>query len=472
MASYFAIVFSNLERDSAAWSRAPPEPMAAVVAEYRRTAQSVAGQYGGRCERFAGDGPLLLFDSADSAVHFGLKLIAIWRERRQVLAAGAMPEMRLRLGCHFGDCAELPGGARVGRAIGVARRVADAAVPDTLTVTQTVMELIDLSLYAYEEAGVHVLPGDRLPQRRLYRVRAVDWAALAARPDAELTAEDWFLRAVAMIGTAQENSDDEAECYERALRLRPHYPQAHHNLAVLLRGRGEIEAAAAHYRTALDLAPRYAEAHYNFAILLEQERDMAGAAEHYREAIRWNPDYTDAHHRYANLLAARGEDREADEHYREALRLRPGAAEAHGNYASLLERKGDPAGAEAHYREALRLRPDYPEAHYNYAMFLKARGEADAAEQHYRAALRAAPDYAEAHSNLAVLLLGKGDLAGAEEHYATALRLRPQDPETNYNFALVAQARGDRETADRHFRIANDLAPEAAELRTPPPAPE
>jgi tetratricopeptide (TPR) repeat protein len=468
VSNYFAAVFSDLERHSLVWSRLPRERMVATIAEYRYLAQSIAGQYGRRHENFAGDGHLFLFESADAAVHFALKLIAYWKQRRRRLAAtDVAPELRLRLGCHFGECTELDGGdAWIGRAINLAKRVEENAAPDSLLVTESVLELIDLPLYQFEEAGVHALKGDYLRQRQLYRLLSVDEAALAERPPEKLTAEDWFLRGQAIAGAARENSEEEAECYRQALRLRPDYPEAHNNLAILLKNQGDLDAAARHYAEALRLWPKYPEAHYNYAILLEGGDRPGEAIEHFRQALRCRPDYPDAHHRYANLLAARGEYDEAARNYQESLRLRPGYAEVHNNYAILLERQGEPAAAQEHYAKALRSRPDYPEAHYNYALLLESKNEIDKAEEHYRAAIDLRPDYAEAHNNLAVLLHGKGNLSGAEMHYMAALRLRPRDPETNYNFALMAQAKGDAEAAERHFRIARELVPQATELRS------
>ena len=462
MSNYFAAVFCDLERHSAAWARVPRSAMVGIIAEYRYLAQSIAGQYGRRHENFAGDGHLFLFETADVAVHFGLKLIAFWKQRRRsLLASHSALELPLRVGCHFGECTPMADGdAWIGRAINLAKQVEDSAASDSLFVTQCVIDLIDLPFYEFDEAGPHALKGDYLPRRQLYRIIAVDQAALAQRPDAELTAEDWFLKGVALVGGARENTEEEAECYRQALRLRPSYPEAHNNLAVLLKRRGETERAADHYRHAIDEWPQYAEAHYNFAILLEELRQPDAALAYYLNALRWRPDHPDAHHRYANLLAARGQTEEAERHYQEALRLRPGDGEAHSNYATVLERLGQPARAEQHYREALQLRPDYGEMHYNLAIFLEGQNRLDEAEQHYRAALRLRPGAPEVHKNLAALLHSKGDLAEAEIHYAAALRLRPRDPETNYNFALLAQAKGDMETAERHFRLASELAAE------------
>ena len=468
MSSYFTVVFCDLERHSLAWSRVPRSAMVAIIAEYRYLAQSIASQYGHRHENFTGDGHLFLFETADVALHFGLKLIAFWKQRRRsLLASHRNLDIALRIGCHFGECQALADGdAWIGRAINLAKQVEGSAAPDTLFVTQSILDLVDLPFYEFEETGLHPLKGDHFAQRQLYRVISVDEGALSERPVEELTAGDWFIKGVALVGSEHENTAEEAECYRQALRLRPNYPEAHNNLAILLKTIGELDAAAEHYETALRLWPQYAEAHYNYAILLETSNDPHSAADHYREALRWRPDYTDAHHRYANLLTVLGDAAEADRHYREALQLRPGDAEAHNNYAILLEQKRELAAAEKHYKEALRLRPDYAEGHYNYAIFLEAQNQAEEAEKHYRTAVRVLPNYAEAYNNLAVLLHGNGDLSGAEKHYCEALRLRPDDPETNYNFALLMQTKGNVEVAEKHFQRARELAAEMTNFRT------
>jgi tetratricopeptide (TPR) repeat protein len=459
MSSYFAVVFTDLVRQSLVWGRVPHNAMTMIIAEYRYLAQSLASQYGRRHENFTGDGHLFLFETADVAVHFGLKLLAYWKQRRRSLVAThKAPDLPIRIGCHFGQCSQLADAdAWLGRTINIAKRVEDAADADSFFVTQTILELIDLPFYTFNEAGTHNLKGDFLSDRQLYRLLAIDHAAFAERPVDEMSAEDWFLKAVGMTDRQCWSSEEEVHCYKEAIRLRSNYPEAHNNLAILLKGAGDKKAAAEHYQEALRLWPNYPEAHYNFAILLEEINDKSNAAEHYRQAIRSRPDYTDARLRYAVLLASRDEFSNAEQLYQEVLRLRPGYAEAHNNYGAFLERQGQVAAAEQHYLRALEQRPDYAEAHYNYAIMLEGVDRLKA-EEHYRAAIRIFPDYAEAHNNVAVLLHEKGDLAGAERHYSAALRLRPSDAETNYNFALLAEAKGDKEAANRYFRLSKKLA--------------
>ena len=456
---YYAAVFTDLVRHSVAWNRLSRDTVTGIVAEYRYLSQSLASQYGRRHENFTGDGHLFLFESADVGVHFALKLIAYWKQRRRsllgVLKADDLP---IRVGCHFGECTRMGDeDAWIGRAINIAKRVESSADPDAFFVTETLLELIDLPMYRFSAAGLYELRGDFLPQRPLYRLSSVDHAALAARPEGRMTAEDWFLRGVGGEEGERGKPEEELECYQQAIRLRPNYPEAHNNSGVLLKAKGDGKAAAHQYLEALRLWPQYPEAHYNYAILLEQTGDDGGAAAHYRAALEHRPDYVDARLRYAGLMDSIGDQTEAERNYEEALRLRPDFAEAHNNYGIFLEQRGDVATAEVHYRQALDRRPDYAEAHYNYAMLLERVDRVGAAE-HYRAAIRALPDYAEAHNNLAALLHEDGELAAAEKHYLTALRLRPCDQQANYNLALLAKERGDDELADRYFRQANGVA--------------
>lgn len=460
MPSYFAVVFTDLVAHTAEWTRVPRKTMVALIGEYRYLAESLAGQFGSPHRDFTGDGHMFLFESSDGAVQFGLKLLESWAAERP---AGDVPRLSLRVGCHFGECTPMQDAGWIGHANAVAKRVESEAEPDTLLVTETVLDLLDLPLYEVVPAGERALKGDHLPARRLHRVVRLREGVPGAR---EPTAEDWFLRGTALIGTEQEWSDEEAEYYRRALELRPEYPEAHSNLAALLRRRGDTSGASQHYQEALRIGPDNPEAHYNYATLLAAGGRLPGAASHFEQALALRPDYVDAHHGYAGVLRRRGDLEGAERHYGEALRLRPQSAEANNDLAVLFEEASRTQEAERHYQEALRIKPDYPEAHYNYALLLEGRGEGADAERHYREALRLRPDYPEAHNNVAALLHVAGRLEEAEEHYLEALRVRPEDPEAHYNYGLLLQASGRPDEAQQYFRSAADLAPDVERFRS------
>jgi class 3 adenylate cyclase len=296
MTKYVVAVCCDLVKHSEAWKRIPHEPMAALLGEYKHLAEELASQYGSLHANFTGDGHFVVFENADAAVRFGLTLVGRWRR-----AFDDSPALRtyeaipVRVGVHFGHEAELDEGQSwVGRCGNLAKRIEGAASPDSVCVSEGLLDLIDLPLYRVSRVGARNLRGDHLTRRVLYRVDDFDEAVFSARPEPELAASDWFLKAVAMIGTPDEGTEAEAECYEQALRLRPDYPEAHFNYAIMLTEQGELDGADSHYREALRLRPDYPEAHNNYASLLRIRGDLDGADAHYREALRLRPDHPEA----------------------------------------------------------------------------------------------------------------------------------------------------------------------------------
>ena len=461
MSSYYAIVFCTLRLDDRLWSEIPSNQVASVVSEYKYLAESLAERYGSLHRSFSADGYLFLFEYADAAVQFALKLADSWsRSPERIADVEDFPVVPLGIGCHFGECHQLHGAdAWIGKGIGLAKRAAESSDVTALLVTESVLDIIDLPSYGFAPGPVLVIDGDHVPSRRLFQVRSFDEGAMKSKSEEELSAESWFLRGVSIIGTNNENSREEADCYRKAMSLRPAYPEAHNNLAVVLRAQGEHAAALGHYQEAISLRDEYPEAHFNYAVLLHSRGSTVGAAEQYQHALRLRPDYVDALFGYSNLLRTSGDTAGAKAHYLRALEIRPNHAEVLNNYAILLEDLGDAKQARLHYEAAIRAKPSYAEAHYNYAILLENMDENDSALEHYQSAIQIRPDYPEAHNNLAVLLHGKGDHASAERHYNEALALRSDNPETHYNYALLLSANGEAERSQEHFKLAYEMAP-------------
>lgn len=357
MADYLVAVFTDLVKSSEAWKRIHREPMVALMGEYRHIAEGTASEFGSIHNSFTGDGHFFLFRNADAAVRFGLTLIERWAKAFDMLPALSDHEpISLRIGAHFGDEAKL-GDMWVGRCGNIAKRIESKADPDSLFVSEGILDLIDYPLYTTVPAGESGLEGDYVDQRTLHCITEFKAGAFLKKPEGDLTPGDWFLRAAALVGTDRENTDEEARCYKRALELWPNYPEAHNSYGVLLDERHRPEEAEERYKEALRLNPDYAKAHNNYGALLDEQSRPGEAEEHYKEALRLKPDYTEAHNNYAVLLC-RNRPQEAEKHFEDALRLRPDYANAHYNYANLLRRYRTKE-AEEHYREALRLRPDH-----------------------------------------------------------------------------------------------------------------
>eukprot|EP00983_Pelagomonas_calceolata_P133388 1161960-Pelagomonas_calceolata.AAC.12 len=112
--------------------------------------------------------------------------------------------------------------------------------------------------------------------------------------------------------------DAALEWYHKATRLHPMYAEAHCNVGVILKERGDLEGAIAAYNRALSAAPNFGIVHGNLAIALTElgtrikmEGRIAEGITLYERALAHNPKYADALY---NLGVAHGEHVEAWQH--------------------------------------------------------------------------------------------------------------------------------------------------------------
>jgi len=261
----------------------------------------------------------------------------------------------------------------------------------------------------------------------------------------------------------QGNLDETIQHFERALQLKPDYPEAHVNLGVVLANQGKLDEAIQHYERALQLRPDYADALNNLGAALAAQGKLDEAIQHYERALQLDPDYTEAHNNLGIALAARGKLDAAIQHYERVLQLKPDYPEAHNNLGIALADQGKSNEAIQHFERALQLKPDYVEAHYNLGIALADQGKLDEAIQHFERALQLKPDYADALNNLGFALAKQGKWDEAIQHYERALQLRPDyaDALNNLGFALAKQGRWDE--AIQHYERTLQLRPDYAE---------
>jgi tetratricopeptide (TPR) repeat protein len=89
----------------------------------------------------------------------------------------------------------------------------------------------------------------------------------------------------------------EAELQFRAFLLQnPGYPGAHVNLAILLAGKGDDEAALQNIQTALSLDPQHAAALNQLGMLERRKGRFLEAESAYMKAVTASPDYALAHY--------------------------------------------------------------------------------------------------------------------------------------------------------------------------------
>jgi class 3 adenylate cyclase len=129
-----------------------------LVGEHNRKAATAIDRHRGRLVKTTGDGVLAQFDGPERAVRGAAAI----RDAAQSLG------LAIRAGVHTGEVETIAGDIR-GIAVHTAARFLAAAGSGEILVSATVMDLIDGSGLAFEDAGIHELKGLH-GGRQLYRL--------------------------------------------------------------------------------------------------------------------------------------------------------------------------------------------------------------------------------------------------------------------------------------------------------------
>ena len=173
---------------------------------------------------------------------------------------------------------------------------------------------------------------------------------------------------LAAICGMQNRFEEVIELLHKTLTLKPDYPEAHYNLGIALKKKGDVKAAIASYKNALQLEPNYAEAHYSLGIALHQQGDLDNAISEFRAALQLQENYPEAHYNLRVSLKKQGDLTGAIASYSAALKLKPDYPKAHYNLGNAFQDAGDPIGAISAFKTALKLKPNYTKASLNLAM--------------------------------------------------------------------------------------------------------
>lgn len=99
------------------------------------------------------------------------------------------------------------------------------------------------------------------------------------------------------LGAAYQSAGRNLEAiatYQRALTLKPSYPDAYYNLGNALRATDRLEEATVAYRKAIALNPNAPEIYNNLGLVLHDLRQLPDALDCFERAIALQPDYPDA----------------------------------------------------------------------------------------------------------------------------------------------------------------------------------
>jgi tetratricopeptide (TPR) repeat protein len=219
------------------------------------------------------------------------------------------------------------------------------------------------------------------------------------------------LNAMGHVLAGENRLAEAVEHYEKAIRLKPNFSDAHSNLGAALERLGRTEESRAHFEEALRLAPANTQAAAHVGEMLDEHGEVSAAVTRYTEMLRADPNNAATHFKLGRCLALLGRSAEAKEQYTEALRLQPDFADAHSELGVELGKSGKVAEALDHFRKAVALKADSEEFHKNLGIALARQHQFDEAATEFEAALRLKPDDATAQRLLQAARRSRADAA-------------------------------------------------------------
>ncbi len=244
--------------------------------------------------------------------------------------------------------------------------------------------------------------------------------ALALRP-----AYPEALGARAMVLQRLGQPHDALEAFEELLRLRPDDADTLFSIGVILQSLGRMNDALVAYEDALRNRPNHCEALTNRGALLERFGRLEEALACFEAIVALLPGDGGALFNKGSVLQKLGRNDDALKAYEEAAAAGPPDAETELNRGNVLQKLGRLDEALVCYERSSRCRDGYPQALYNKGIALQALGRPVDALAAYDAALALDPRYCEAICNRGNVLCELGRLEEAFTAYADALTIRP-----------------------------------------------
>ena len=239
---------------------------------------------------------------------------------------------------------------------------------------------------------------------------------------------------------------DEAQAHlGKAIALDSSAPEAHFQLAAVLRQKGDADAGQHELATYRQLMKDRQMRDEGITLTTRasqklQEGDAAAAVSLYKDAINNLPGDAQAYYRLAMALDKTEAWQDEKAALQKALDLQPGFAAAQNQLGYVAARTGDAAQAETYFRQAVASAPQFAEAESNLGSLLASENRNSEAEQHFEAALAADPRFTDAWINLAATLASTARFDEARKAVVTALQIEPANADAAHLLQSLPQS--------------------------------
>ncbi len=242
--------------------------------------------------------------------------------------------------------------------------------------------------------------------------------------------------------------------FDRAIQLKPDYPEVLEARARILLRAGRFEEAIAAYRAQLRIQPATADILYNLGTALERAGQKVEALACFERCLVLSPQSLPALQAKALALHDLGRDLAALQAYRELAAANPEDASAWYNCGAIHAARGEAAEAYDFFVKALDCDPAYGKALYGAAGALEKLGRPGEALAVCEKLLAQAPSDFDAAFLRGNILFAQRRVADALAAFGRALTLKPRDVAALCNKGAALRELGRLEEAAASFDAA------------------
>ena len=259
--------------------------------------------------------------------------------------------------------------------------------------------------------------------------------------------------------------DEGVEHLSQAVNLNQDNPETWNAYGIMLELTNNINEAFKAWDKALELRPQYPDALSNYANACWKLKKFEQARDFCERAIKCDPNYASAYINLGNALISLDKKEDAIESWKKSLELLPNNLNAYVNIGNALRDLGRIAESEEYCRKALEIAPESPEALLNLGNAVRDQGNYQEAADLFKKATDMRPNFVLAHSNLSIALMDllRYDEALIAARYAIAFDA--QYAPAYCHTANILREQGKLEEAEAPARKALALDPESAQAK-------
>jgi tetratricopeptide (TPR) repeat protein len=254
-----------------------------------------------------------------------------------------------------------------------------------------------------------------------------------------------------LIGTSEENSQQQVEYFQKAVDLAPDFSAARYNLALIYLKREQRELALNQLDALIALEPDGTSAYLLRARVRLEGQDPGRAAEDLERALELDPENYDTWQLMGRIRYEQREYEQAARAFAKVVALRPNPVGAYFDLALSQQSLGHGEEAIKNYRRFLMDVPDDFQANYFLGILYREAGQDDLALELFLKAESIEPTQQELAKELGNLLLDQNQLEEAQER----LQRSNLDLAVNLaNLGVIAKRRERYIQAEDYFRRA------------------